>query len=342
MTLSVLPSLAHAHCVVLDSATPLPDWIELLPAGPAIVGADGRAWTLPDPQTVITAFQQRGKPLVVDWEHATEHRAPQGLDAPAAGWIDQMDVRTGAVWGHVDWTERAAQQIAAKEYRFLSPVFSYRVADRAIVALTSAALTNTPNLTLTALNAETPAMDDSLLEQLRYLFNLPTLATVADIRAQLETLITQLDAQTATAGQRLSLSEYLTAVNAKAETPSLDRFVPRADYDAALARASNAETQLAAQQKAAQDAEIEILIQNALTAKKIIPATTDYYRAMCQMQDGIAAFKGFLEKTPELLPASGLEGKAPPQATALNRATFESKSPHEQHAFLAAGGRVTD
>ena len=80
---------ARACNLAFDGSLP-PDWIQLLPAGPAIQGSDGRAWTLPDPHPLITAFAARNKPLVVDWEHASEHRAPQGLDAPAAGWIDQI------------------------------------------------------------------------------------------------------------------------------------------------------------------------------------------------------------------------------------------------------------
>lgn len=340
---------ARARNLALDGQAP--DWIELLPAGPAITGADGRAWTLPDPQALVAAFAQRHAALVVDWEHASEHRAPHGLDAPAAGWIDQLAVRDGAVWGRVTWTEKAAAQIAAREYRYLSPVFSYQKADQRIVQLLSVGLTNQPNLPLTALNAETPAMDDSLLEQLRYLFNLPTLATVADIRAQLEQLIAQLDAQTATAGQRLSLSEYLTAVNTKAETPPLDRFVPRADYDAALARASNAEQQLATLATERRAATIQTLLDRALTERKIAPATVDYYRAMCQTEDGIAQFEAFLAKAPALIgAASGLDQQPPPAAdspeagfaaNAALRAEFGDFETYRAFQAAATSGRAT-
>ncbi len=66
---------ARAFNFALDDS--VPDWIQLLPAGPDIIGADGRAWTLPDPTTLLSEFAARNKPLVVDWEHAIEHRAPQ-------------------------------------------------------------------------------------------------------------------------------------------------------------------------------------------------------------------------------------------------------------------------
>ncbi len=146
-------NVARALAVLDPSLTgSAPDWVELLPMGPFIKGVDGREWQLTDPATVVAAFDARHLPLAVDWEHATEHRAPVGLDAPAAGWIDQLEARNGAIWGHVAWTEKAAAQIAAREYRFLSPVFTYRTDDRSIAELTSVGLTNSPNLRMTALN----------------------------------------------------------------------------------------------------------------------------------------------------------------------------------------------
>lgn len=140
--------------------TPLPqippNWIELIPAGADIVGQDGRRWRNSAPAGIVTAFQRRHHqtPMVIDYEHASEHRAPQGLDAPAAGWIDRLEVRQGgSIWGHVQhWTEKAAQRIRAREYRFLSPVFLFDKATSSIREIISAALTNQPNLPLTALN----------------------------------------------------------------------------------------------------------------------------------------------------------------------------------------------
>jgi phage I-like protein len=130
----------------------IPEWIEIIPAGMTVNGIDGRNWINDSPEQVIAKFNGRNKPGVIDWEHATEHRAPVGLEAPAAGWIDRLEIRDGAIWGHVEWTDRAKQQIAAKEYRFISPVFTYEKTTRRIVEITSVALTNQPNLNITALN----------------------------------------------------------------------------------------------------------------------------------------------------------------------------------------------
>lgn len=168
----------------LPETAAVPDSIELIPAGPAIIGADGRQWLNDMPERVVAAFAARNKPLVVDYEHASEHRAPQGLDAPAAGWIDRLEIRTGAIWGHVEWTAHARQRIQAREYRFISPVFTFEKASSRIVALQSAALTNQPNLNLTALNSSNA---DLIVARCRQEF-----ALNAEIRAEfgdVETLI---------------------------------------------------------------------------------------------------------------------------------------------------------
>ncbi|MFZ1827427.1 MAG: phage protease, partial [Candidatus Competibacteraceae bacterium] len=269
-------NLARACNLLLDAA--LPDWIQLLPAGPAIQGADGRGWTLPDPSALITAFQQRKTPLVIDWEHASEHRAPQGLDAPAAGWIDQLELRNGGqIWGHVEWTARAVQQIHDREYRYLSPVFTYRKDNQHIVALTSVALTNQPNLDLKALNREESPM--SLLNALRVALDLTGAPDEEQVVAAAKTLKTEL----ATAQQRM-------------DTPPLDKFVPRADFDVVMARATNAETKLAEIEKTQREAQVTALIDQGLRERKISPATQDYYTAMCGYEGGVDQFKAFLDK----------------------------------------------
>lgn len=105
--------------------------------------------------------------------------------------------------------------------------------------------------------------------------------------------------------------DLATARN-RAETPPLDKFIPRADYDAALQRASNAEQKLLALETEKRDAQISELIEHALKDGKISPATKDYHTAMCKTEGGIEAFKGFLEKAPALLsPESGLDKKKP-------------------------------
>jgi phage I-like protein len=292
---------ARACNAILDG-TPPPDWIQLLPAGPAITGADGRAWTLPDPQTLIATFTARNKPLVVDWEHSSAHRAPQGLDAPAAGWIDRLEARNGAIWGHVDWTPKAAQQLINKEYRFLSPSFTYAKPGHQIVALVSAGLTNQPNLNLTALNQEQSPMD---LTAITAALGLAAGADIAAIVAAITALKSEGEGDSA-------------AMNRS--QPDLQKFIPRPDYDAALNRAANAEQKLAEIATAQLNQQIETALNTALKAGQICPATVEFYRAGCQKADGLIAFNQFLKTAPPVLGAApDLDGKPPGgTATATN------------------------
>ncbi len=310
---------ARACNLTLDGSPP-PDWIELLPAGPAIQGADGRAWTLPDPTALIAAFTARNKPLVVDWEHSSEHRAPQGLDAPAAGWIDRLEARHGAIWGHVEWTPKAVQQIAAKEYRFLSPVFTYAKTDSRIVELVSAGLTNQPNLNLTALNREEPPVSFSPA-----VCSALALPAGADEAAVL-TAITALHSAVATATNR-------------ADSPDLTKFIPRADYDAALSRAANAEQRLADIEKAQLNQQIETALERGLKAGQITPATVEFYRAGCQREGGLEAFEAFLTTAPAIVSADPQVGEAPP-LTVANHAVAARARAHQAHC-IAAGQLIS-
>lgn len=141
-------------CTEIKAGAQAPEWIELLPAGPEINGRDGRSWRLTNPNIVVDAFKQQRVSMVVDYEHSTELTASKGVESPAAGWIEDVQVRDdGSVWGKVEWTPKAINSIVNKEYRFISPAF-YHNADGNISRLTSAALTNKPNFSLTALNSE--------------------------------------------------------------------------------------------------------------------------------------------------------------------------------------------
>ncbi|WCH26162.1 phage protease [Aeromonas salmonicida] len=129
-----------------------PEWVQVMPRGPEIKGLDGRKWSMKDPAKLIDMFKNMGLPLVIDYEHGQELKAPEGEEAPASGWIEDLELRDGEVWAKVDWTARAAKAINSREYRFLSPAFAH-TPSMEILNLESVALTNKPNLVMTALNS---------------------------------------------------------------------------------------------------------------------------------------------------------------------------------------------
>ncbi|TBW58548.1 hypothetical protein EZI54_03965 [Marinobacter halodurans] len=286
----------------------VPDWVELLPAGELLTGRDGRTWRNRDPQALVDQFDLRGLDLVIDWEHASEHRAPKGEDAPAAGWVKQLEVRDGAVWGRVEWTEKAAAQLQRKEYRYLSPVFLFTRDERQIVRLTSAGLTNQPNLALTALNQQTHQEDFPVWKDLLKKLGLPEDATEAQAIAALNQVQADLE----------------IAKNREA-TPSLDKYVPRADFDQAQTRAANAEQKLETLKKEREDEAIESAINQALEDGKIAPATVDYHKAQCRTEGGLERFKAFVDSAPVVTGDSGLDNRDVPGAAgkALNTETLK-------------------
>lgn len=119
--------------------------------GSFVVDAEGAA-------AVIASFVAHGTDIPIDYEHQTlggSYASPNG-QAPAAGWIKSLRAVTpeeavidaahpaAGLWADVEWTPMAAEQLRARQYRYLSPVALVRRDDRRITGLHSAALTNKP------------------------------------------------------------------------------------------------------------------------------------------------------------------------------------------------------
>jgi len=279
-----------------------PEWIELIPAGPTVLGRDGRTWLFDDlaQGLVLDAFTSRGIDMVVDWEHASEILAPAGQPAPASGWVDQLEIRDGALWGHIAWTPTAAAQVASREYRFLSPVFDYDLTFMRISRMVSVGLTNKPNLFLTALNHETQE------------HNVPLPIALCSALGI---------AESATENEAIAAATQLKSAAAARnnEQPDLNRFVPRPDFDAMQSRALNAEAAVVTHQRAERDSAINIEIDAALKAGKITPATTDYHRAACAEQGGLDRFREYVKAAPSVADPTDLGNRQPETtATALN------------------------
>jgi len=139
--------------VALNAEGAAPEWIMLLPAGPVIRGQDGRTWRMSDPEKVARATMAAGLKPSIDFNHAQYLQAPKGGANPAAGWIEALEVRAGAIWGRVEWTARGSSALAAREYRYISPALKTGD-DGEVIAILNAGLVNNPNLPMPALNAE--------------------------------------------------------------------------------------------------------------------------------------------------------------------------------------------
>lgn len=279
--------------------------IQLFPAG-AFRANDGRpealaAWVMNAAvaQKLIAQFAARRNPMVLDYEHQTYFSADNGQPALAAGWIDALrwvepgDGVAGGLFATVRWTERAAAYIAADEYKYISPVFTYHPKTGGVVSLINAALTNNPaiddmqavqaRMAAIFLTQETAIMDvDELLERLHYLFNLPALATAEDVLTEMDKAIALIKADAvedaavkATASGVLGLlAQHKAAlVLARAAQPNPAEYVPITTFDAIKA-------ELAMLKAVQRGDEIEAALQVALSAGRAQPHELDWLRSV--------------------------------------------------------------
>jgi len=144
----------------------VPDWIEIARTGTWLGHPQRPETVTPEMLASALAYFERhyaahGTDLVVDYHHASV-AVPLVAKAPAAGWIDRMELRNSGteLWAHVRmWVTEAANSIAQREFRYVSPVLRFGQPDRVTgtavpLYVASVALTNTPFLTeLESLNA---------------------------------------------------------------------------------------------------------------------------------------------------------------------------------------------
>lgn len=244
-------------------------WVHLMPAG-IFTARDGRGpWAVDDAKGVIAASVEHasGRPIAVDYDHQIDNAAKNGQPAPAAGWINRMEARADGIWGLIEWTAAAAEHLSRREYRFISPVFTF-TPDNKVQSIIRAGLTNAPALTLTALATESTNMDPTaeLLSQIRKLLGLAESATAAEITAAIGDL----------------LSARTSAV------PPIDQFVPIATL-----RAVTAELQKFRHGVSVEHA--STVVNAAVTSGRLPPALKAWGIELCQVNK--PAFDNFVGAT---------------------------------------------
>jgi phage I-like protein len=94
---------------------------------------------------LIGQAEARKTPYVIDYEHQSLHAEKNGQPAPAAGWFKTLVYRPGqGLFARVEWTDRARRMVAAREYRFISPLFVFDRQSGEPQALLNASLSNNP------------------------------------------------------------------------------------------------------------------------------------------------------------------------------------------------------
>jgi phage I-like protein len=294
-----------------------PDEIQLLPSG-EFRTADGRPescqafrLTSAEATRAIARFAARGRQHVIDYEHQTLATERNGQPAPAAGWFTTLKYveGQGLFAAGVEWTERAQQMIAAKEYRYLSAVFPYDLATGAVLDIYHAGLTNHPAIDgmreLAAARfggATTIHEETGMNEKLAQLLGLAAGATEQEILDAIDKLLRQAqDAQ----GQIAA---------AKARTPDPAAYVP-------IAIVEELKTQIAALTARQTDGDVTALVETGLKDGRLLPAQEAWARDLGRAN--LAALKGYLEKTPPIAALAGTQtgGKPPDDKQSAGKLT---------------------
>jgi phage I-like protein len=295
-------SKTQSRIAVLFSALlPAASELRLLPAG-RFTPADGRKMDVPSwhidgkiAEKVIARFTARTDDRVIDYEHQTILTEKNGKPAPAAGWFSAIEWREGdglyAIG--VKWTDKAAAMIAANEYRYLSPVFSYDKQGN-VLAILHAAITNNPGLDgLTDLTATLTAHfqpkeeTDMDLKQLLAALGLGEDKTEADALTAITALKAKADKVDGLEGQVATL---------KAQAPDPAKFVP-AETVAAL------QGQVAALTAQISGDQVERLVQEGLADGRILPPMEGWARELGKK--GVAELKAYLDNAS---PVAALKG----------------------------------
>ncbi len=283
--------------------------LQLLPAGE--FGArdgrpgPGRSWRLSAASAALLMKQAaaRRTPYVIDYEHQTLNSEHNGQPAPAAGWFKTLEWREGQGLFAVDvqWTDKARAMIAAGEYRFISPVFSYDDKGR-VTALHMAALTNNPALDgMAALAAakftHQPTKEQSMNEELKKLLGLEGDPGDEDIAAATAKLAERLKAQ----------ESEVAALKARAdEQAAVDpaKYVP-------VTTVEEIRQELAALKGQAHQRGIDELVTAALADGRLLPAMEPWARELGKKD--LAALKAYTEQAQPIAALSGMQskGKAP-------------------------------
>lgn len=101
----------------------------------------------------------------------------------------------------------------------------------------------------------------------------------------------------------------LASAKAKNKTPSTDDFMPRADYDAVLARAEKAEKAVNDGAEAAFKETVTASINQAVADGKITPGTKDHYIGLCSDQASLDKVLAAIGAAPKVIGQSGINGK---------------------------------
>lgn len=304
-------SVAIMSSAIGDDGKPA-EWVRLIPMG-TFGGRDGRGpYHLRDAAhaaqvVAATLTAAGGVDPVFDYDHQTEYAPKPGVGgvAPAAGWMKTVEAREDGIYARVDWTEAAHARLSAKEYRYVSPVFTHDKSGQ-VRTLLRAGLTNNPNLELPAVasraddDPETDKGTPMSLTAIAAALGLSEAATEADCLGAITTLQDKASglstvAQAAGLGADAATGDVVTAISSfKDGAPDPAKFVPAETV-------VTIQSQLSALQASIGQDKAVAAVDAAIAAGKIVPALRDHFIAVHAADP--AKFAEFESKAPVILKA---------------------------------------
>lgn len=311
------PSIIALSAQLIELGGTVPTEIKLLPAG-KFRAKDGRpqglpSWVMNDASAnaLLSASTDQADKYLIDYDHQTLHSKANGQQAPAAGWFAELAWRPddGLYAVDVEWTAAASAAIEAKEYRYISPVLRYNPTTGEVTGLLMAALVNYPALDgLNDLAAahfnillQGSVMDqDELMERLRYLLNLPTLATLEEILVELEKLKTIISTPegTTTGLSAFILEKDNAFVALSNQEPDPEKFVP-------VETLAVLQTELAELSAVVKAENINQLINPALADGRLLPGQKDW--ALALGESNLESLTAYLESAQPIAALAGTQ-----------------------------------
>jgi phage I-like protein len=182
----------NTRAIDLNTAREPPDEFRLLPLGEYPTEKGTFRLDVAAAERVLEDFKRRGTDLSIDYEHESVLGKALGA-TPAAGWISELELRADGLWAtSVTWTNKAAEYLRNREYRYHSPSF-FADEQGNILSITSPALTNRPashNIVPLVASREDKPMPDNQLAPIMTALSLNTAASADDAVARITELHT--------------------------------------------------------------------------------------------------------------------------------------------------------
>ena len=318
--------------------------IHLMPLG-TIQLRDGRGpFTLAGKEAadaVVEATRKRAgrTAIMVDYDHQSFYGAREGVggQAPAAGWIDpaSLSVEADGIWADVEWTDAAAAKLAAREYRYISPLFTFDPATKAVRAIANAGLTNTPAIEqLAAVASEIIQPENEMsFSKIALVLGLTAVASELECLAAAGALKQKADGLAA-ANAKLGLTEDAGVEQLVAAAARVDpaQYVP-------IAVVADLQKTVGDLQASIQGGKAEAAVAAAMKAGKVTPAMKDwaegYARADLPGFESYVAAAAVIVKPGEDFADLGKAPQSDSKLTVEERAVAASMGLTEEQ-FLAA------